>query len=705
MSESIAVQRLVYEGVPAVVWVKERDKEERTYWVAEWYLLEKCRGLTSEYLKKVRHQYKQSLKPAWREKDFLKDSAAAWRFMRKERGFYYDYNRIPDFRGVLYRSQLGSLQNLKAMIKETKVVSERTVMQERLQCAMVDGWKAYTHCYLGYTQEHQEKLGKACAAIEVILGILNEYEIDVKRMDFWKMAGEELEAMCVGYVPHNYRRLKDKSMLALTSSIVEVVDVPRLGNTNAKTHDMDKELKGWAVQLRSMGENWTDVYIRKKLVEMCKLTDKVVPSDSWFNSFFAKPKTKLLTAEGRFGLNSKRANLYKGYVPIQNALFAGDCWQMDATRINMIDFKETIMVNDKVAKKATFLMKLTIIDVHSGDVVGIHIDTKEDRKGYMAALGMAVKQTGYLPYQIIFDRFPGHNSDEFKEFIELIEKMGVKVDFVHKSSGKAKQERLYNTLQTVFYQGSAHYYGEGIMSKNVTARRSDAYMSRVRKEAHNMGWNWEACWQETIRVVDNYRNMPYCSWSKKYKKEKRSPRAVHDESEKPNVFVLENKHFVLLFGGRTKWTVRGPNVALQILEQERLYIIEDFDFLARYGGQQLVVRFDYDDLNMIWFYDEERREVGSASLQERVSMYGPTANFGELAKLKAKHRKIDDAVKAEFDHHLSFIGHDVDMLLGALGNKEASNAAEDAYLIASFDRVAVVKEGKKVVDVDVRNMY
>ena len=54
---------------------------------------------------------------------------------------------------------------------------------------------------------------------------------------------------------------------------------------------------------------------------------------------------------------------------------------------------------------------------------------------------MAVENTGYLPYELITDRFPGHNTDEVKRLITHFKMLGVKVSITHKPTGKPHVER------------------------------------------------------------------------------------------------------------------------------------------------------------------------------------------------------------------------------------------------------------------------
>ena len=87
------------------------------------------------------------------------------------------------------------------------------------------------------------------------------------------------------------------------------------------------------MQMRQMPQNYSNDYIIRKITEMCELTGKKIPSRRWFGqNVFELPATKFLTSK-RFG-SSRKSHIFKSYIPRQNALYAGDCWEMDATRVN-----------------------------------------------------------------------------------------------------------------------------------------------------------------------------------------------------------------------------------------------------------------------------------------------------------------------------------------------------------------------------------
>jgi hypothetical protein len=79
--------------------------------------------------------------------------------------------------------------------------------------------------------------------------------------------------------------------------------------------------------------------------------------------------------------------------------------------------------------KDKFLMVVAIRDVHSGDILGYSFDHSENRRVYENAMAMAVQKQVILPYEIVTDRFPGHNTSRNGRTICKNGTLGVHIEF------------------------------------------------------------------------------------------------------------------------------------------------------------------------------------------------------------------------------------------------------------------------------------
>lgn len=542
----------------------------------------------------------------------------------------------------------------------------------QLKEAINNNFHEYIHAYKRYDYHKAEVLAKTCAALSFAVRHIQSNGIDVRKNRFFKELGVLLSNMSVRYVPRNFRRLKEKILELLEGTeVTDLVDLPRTGNKNSEKYN-DKEMLSWLVQLRMSPRNYTDAYIIRKVQTLCSLAEKGVPSYSWFTSKLAEPKMKWLTQD-RFG-SSRHRDFFEAYTPLKNAIYAGDCWQVDGTRVNFIPYR------DEDGKEA-FLYIIAVIDVHSGDVLGWHFDTKENRWGYVCALKMAANMAGYLPGELVIDRFPGHNTEEWKAVQGRLTREGVNVTVTSKKTGKAKVERFFGTLQTVFMQESKYYYGEGVQSRRKSAHRAPEYLKQVKKEARQEGWDFQAAWQEAERIIQLYKNTKYSDYSRKFADIDKTPAELHAESDKPMTRQIDPWCFMELFGLEKRLQVaKGGFLKTEIARMPYTYELPDE---VRIHHKAVRICYDMEDLGTVYVFEDSddinRSFLGEAVEVRATQIYGQEGDYKEVAKRQAKAKRLEERRKEEV-HALVEAGSDVEILLAGFSSKPDSASAESAWL-------------------------
>lgn len=624
----------------------QKERNNRTLWVSHDMLLRVCTGLSDGYLRKERTKYKKSIAPSFHDRNILPDSGKAWRFAKIEGSFFYCYNNIPDKAPSKYKSQLPAQDDM-INAAQSAPASQETELEAHFKTYLKEHYKEYLHCYGDCTKTQQENLSKAAAVMESAICWIKQHNVNLKKYDFINEFTALIKKYDVPYLPQNERIVKAKLTEIITgNAIAETIKLPRKGNSNAEKHD-DEEITSWVLQLRGMeGLNFTNAYIIRKIKNMCLLTNKPVPSDRWIGQIMEQHNTHFLTAAARFGstgVTSKHSAIYRGYVPMQNALFAGDCWQVDGTRVNLIDHKGD-------AGKRQFLYIIAVRDVHSGELVGWHFDINEDRWAVFNAVKMAAKETGYLPYEIVFDRFPGHNTPEMKNFLSDLEQCGTKVTFTHKATGKPGLERWFGTLQTVFMQESKYYYGQGITSRRKYAHRSAEYISRLRKEAIKEGFDWDDAVNEATNVIEAYRNTAYCVYSKKHSTVQQTPSELHEASEKPNVIQLQEFQQWYLFGLKKTLPLKhGGLITTEILKSTYYYRVTDYNIIS--NNDKVVMCYDLEDLSKVMLFKNTdnafRQYLGTAEQEAPAQVYGSNPEWGKISKRVSLINEVEEKRKAE----------------------------------------------------------
>ncbi|WP_164462426.1 DDE-type integrase/transposase/recombinase [Chryseobacterium shandongense] len=663
-------------------------------------------GMSEDFLRtKARPRYKASVQACYHHHNILPDTGKGWRWAKMESGFYYDLSRIPNRAPQNYRELFGDatelVRNYEDFIKGKQSSNFETDFKRHLN----NVYRSYLEFYTDANEVQRPALAKACAVIDFILDHKDSYPGTKNKL--YKDLEPVLKKLDLQYIPHHHLRLKEKiDELFATErlSIPDIIKLPRAGNSNSMVF-ADPQLVSWALQLRSMPKNYSNDYIIRKITDMCSLTGKRVPSRRWFGqNIFELPGTKFLTSK-RFG-SSRKSHIHKSYIPTEGALYAGDCWEMDATRVNIIGHSVEIVdeITGKKKKVEKFLMVVAIRDVHSGDIVGYSFDHSENRRVYTDAIAMAVKNTGYLPYEIITDRFPGHNTPEVETLFARMEALGVKIEISHNANDKAGVERFFRTLQQITMPDSDFFYGDGIMSRSLSAFRSPEYLEGIKKESKKAGFDMYAAVEESTFIIETFRDTLYSKYSRKHSKVNLSPRQIHDQSEKPHVIEVSDATISMLFGLKKKNIQIRNNgqIETEIYGVKMHYFISPayYDVIKNYHLESVVLSYDIEDLSVVYLWENHGillKSLCEAEFFVPAKTKGPNKNLQQIGVAKAREKAIESLKSIDYEQTIG----EENYMLGKYGKKDITNTADDYY----NDRPVKKVSGSDVQPDDFENDY
>ena len=563
------------------------------------------------------------------------------------------------------------------------------------------GLYSYNHTNAQERERRLKSLARAAAVVDMLANFVRERDPKGRSYTHYRETVEWLQGDGDEYfrykdLPLNPVRLKEKVQAVMSGKQVqEVVHLPRQGNTNKAEFTADKELKSWCLQYLISGMNPTQSQIVRHVTHLCALHEKKAPSQSWFAKFFTDPEIQQITAQRRFGATHKRTIYFEHTIAVQRAMFAGDAWQVDATRVNMIPHAK----QDKTGEQS--LIIIAVRDVYSGDILGVHFDTKEDRWGYANALKMAVKASGYLPYSLIHDRFPGHNADEMEALLGGLERKGVHLIKTSKATGKASLERWFDTLQTVFLSNSRYYYGQGIRSTRAFAHRSAEYLAKLTKEARAAGWDFDRAWQDAWQRVLEYKQTAVSHYSRKHPDLHLTPAQLHEQSEKPHVVQLAPWDVASLFWLEKELDIRRNQLEMNVHKQTFTFPILDWNILKTH--KRVRVKYEeHDPTKIMVFALHGDVFITELTAQTGVVLYGPDGDPGHLAARQAQIKAFEKERKKTLDEYLDGSA-DVTMLVGPLAPKADQESAESRilteHLEASRPFAGAKAEKKPVVPV------
>ena len=664
-------------------------------WINQSFIMRLCNISDITFRTTIRKRYKSSVQPCHRHHNTLPVTGKSWRWSKILNQYYYDLQYISNRKPTFYRDSFGDANQLikeyNAFIKEETI----SLLEIEFNAFVEANHMQYLYYYVETCTEVQiYALAKACAALEFVASHISNLEITGDKI--YKDVCAIVDRQDLRYLPKNYRILKEKIQRVFAGEqIQDIIKLPRAGNSNAKYFE-DPVLFATTIKLRSMPQNYTNSFIIRKMQEWCRVKGRRVPSNRWFGqNIFESEEIKFLTDIKRYGAGSMRAFNNSSYMPLAKALFAGECWQLDATRVNIIEHK-------KSDKKQGFLFVIAVRDVYSGDILGHSFDYSENRWSVINAIKMAVENAGYLPYELVADRFPGHNSEEGVKLLNHIRAMGTKVTITHKATGKAFIERMFGTLQTVFMQDSRYYYGQGVKSSRNYAHRSAEYLKQIRKEAKAEKFGLTEAYNEANEIIERYRVTPLSYYSRKYINVNKSPRFLHAESDKPNVNWLEEYQISMIFGLKKQVTIKHDGlIKIEINRAEYLYKVDNYDIYKK--EKKVILSYDMNDLNQIYLFKPKKHfliHLGEAQIYEKPMPYGPQAEFDKIAKEKQRLKEIELRKKQHLEEITTDADADeVELLMGRHTNKQAAEIATTKLLTKSPKVISLKKAaGSEFVD-------
>jgi hypothetical protein len=295
----------------------------------------------------------------------------------------------------------------------------------------------------------------------------------------------------------------------------------------------------------------------------------------------------------------------------------------------------------------------------------------------------------------VFDRFPGHNTEEVKRLFSQLEQMGIKITISHNPQSKARLERWFGTLQSVFMDSSEYYYGEGVKSNRLNAHRSPEYLKEVRKQANKDKFDIYNAWRESQLIVEAYRSTPFSYYSRKYKSVYQSPKILHAESDKPHVKFLQEWQISMLFGLKKKKKMTNLGlITTEIQGATYHFKIEDYSIISK--EPEVILSYDLNDLSKVFVFKKKHHflvYLAEAHSFEEVQTYSPQAEFNRIATEKARIKAIYDQRELELSQHTP-VYDEVAHLMGKFTIKDEAENADTIRLLneATEEPISVLKK-------------
>lgn len=480
------------------------------------------------------------------------------------------------------------------------------------------------------------------------------------------------------YLPMNKVRFKEKVDLMVKEKLAghEVIKLPRADNDHKVKFDdtVKKEILSLVVRQMISGKGWSNQQIIRMVQKRYTLWEESVPSEATVRRLMNLPKTQAIVNSVRFDDGSKKKQKWRTSTPLARAMFAGDCWEMDGTKVQWDGFEV-----DGVRRS---LYIVACRDVYSGAYLGWSYGLAENSDMYWEALRMAVEITSQLPYELRVDRFS--KTKELDTLFEKMEKLGMKYTEGKVSTSKAMMERGFKTLQEVFESQEKMWIGEGILSGDENSRPTAVYLQASRKRLKSEGWDWDKAWTTHNELMMRYNSTKFSEYSKRFKNIEQSPMQLYETCEKPTTLKLEIWDKPALFWAEQLREIKNYQLVFERRGEKAItFDLNDVQYAHIHTNYpKVTVRYDKETLEEIMLFDPKTdKHLATIKRFVKIQLYGKDAEFGRNQEYQTNRKALQAELKKQRIETLAGGEREVlnegDLRLGAIINKDDKEMAED----------------------------
>jgi hypothetical protein len=280
------------------------------------------------------------------------------------------------------------------------------------------------------------------------------------------------------------------------------------------------------------------------------------------------------------------------------AQFALDRVEVDSSVFSFLFYdKET-------GKHSIKLYTCLVVDSHSGKIIGYAFAKAESANLMLDALRNSFVQLGYLPAEIMTDRFPGYQNEEIKCFINQIKSLGCRFEIERTGNARAKglvEVTINNVCELA--KKYKNFIGKNVTTKNKDSRMSVEFTSKFYNVDNRI--TIEEVKGQIIELLALYN-------SRTATKQTENRLSIFKGSEFRNAIPLTLENKVWLFHKVLVKKVDQGLITFKKGHDRYVYVITDPIHRLRLNGTQVKVRYnesDFEAKNEIWVFDKTTDEL------------------------------------------------------------------------------------------------
>lgn len=356
---------------------------------------------------------------------------------------------------------------------------------------------------------------------------------------------------------------------------------------------------------------------------------KQLNSSKTLYNYLNEPEVKALWWAYRYGeLKGKEKFMYQHSTKLPS--MRDSLWYSDGTKLNLY-YKDS---NGQMATTQVY----EVMDAHSEVFLGYYVSKTEDYVAQYRAFKMACQFAGHRPYEVRFDNQGGHKKLITGDFMSRLSQLAVRTQ---PYNGKSKTiESAFGRFQSQIMKKLWYFTGQNITA---TAAESRANMQFIMANQDQL-----PTLQEAIEAYKAARE----EWNQaKHPKSGKSRLQTYLTSENPKAPALGIMDMVDIFWITRPDTVKANAYGITFREknQKHTYMVydqnrlPDVEWLSKNIDKPFVVRFDPDDMSLIYLYEKTAsglRLVTGAEPKVEVHRGKQEQEDWEASYLKAVDAKI-----------------------------------------------------------------
>lgn len=299
-------------------------------------------------------------------------------------------------------------------------------------------------------------------------------------------------------------------------------------------------------------------------------------------------------------------------------------WYSDGTKLNYFYLTD----DGKVATCQVY----EVMDACSEVFLGYHISNTEDFVAQHAAYKMALKTSGHKPYQVTFDNQGGHKKLEVAEFFKNLAHLAIKTA---PYNGKSKTiESAFGRFQDHYLKRDWYFTGQNIQTVRLESKANMEYINANKANLPTLAEVKDTY----LRRRTEWNNAPHPKAKNGESRLQVYYSSVNPQAVKCELWDMVNLFWVL----RDKpVTVNAYGISFDHKRETYTYMkyednnsqMPDIDWLADNVGKKLFVKFDPEDMSMIFLYEKDHnglRFVAEAETKWTIARGKQEQEDGEM---------------------------------------------------------------------------